>query len=72
MLVGSGVFGWAAYDGINRKKGHVLVTVTFERTFSLDRSSPASTYRFSGGESGTRRVWGRWVADVARKILVAF
>ena len=59
--------GWrcACHGRFNR---HVLVTVTFERTFSLDRSSPASTYRFSGGESLTRRRADRWVADLSRLI----
>ena len=54
------------------RRDHVLVTVTFERTFSFDRSSPASTNRFGGGESLTRRVWGRWVADLARGTYLAF
>ena len=39
--------------------------------FSLDRSSPSSTKRSSGAVLARWRVWGRWVADLARRIQLA-
>ena len=51
---------------------HVRVTAIFGWAFSLDRSSPASTKRSSGAILASWRVWGRWVADLARGAYLAF